>query len=104
MAPTIMGVISDSTLTILRPRSGHGPKGHSSVITTHAGRFFVLPLVSEGLSGTGTALCTPTIATNGGVKAKRDRVSSRVYRASLSTSDRVERSMASTPGSELRTG
>ncbi len=39
-APTIIGVISDSTLMILRPRSGHGPNGHSSVITTHAGRFF----------------------------------------------------------------
>src|SRR6185312_17163416 len=78
IAPTIMGVISDSTLMILKPRSGHGPNGHSSVITTQAGRFFVLPFVSDGRLGTGTALCTPTMATSGGVNAKRERDSSRV--------------------------
>ena len=44
-----------------RPRSGHGPKGHSSVSTTQAGRFDVLPLVRLGRFGTGTALCTPVI-------------------------------------------
>ena len=77
-APTIIGVISDSTLMILRPRSGHGPKGHSSVMTIQAGRFFGFSRDSDGRLGTGTALCTPTIATSGGVKLKRERVSSRV--------------------------
>src|ERR1700753_3317463 len=52
IAPTITGVISDSTLMIRIPRSGHGPNGHSSVITTHAGRFLVLPFVFDGRLGT----------------------------------------------------
>src|SRR6478752_3384957 len=77
-APTIIGLISDSMLMIRSPRSGQGPNGHSSVITTQAGRFLVLPLVRDGRLGTGTALWTPTIATIGGVKLNRERVSSRV--------------------------
>ena len=46
-APIIIGVISDSTLASRMPRSGHGPNGHSSVITTYAGRPFGLPRVAR---------------------------------------------------------
>src|SRR6188768_1339474 len=78
IAPITVGVISDSMFRILNPRSGHGPKGCSSVTTTQAGRFCVLPAVSEGRFGTGTALCVAVDATSGGLKLKRERVSSRV--------------------------
>ena len=67
IVPISMGVTSCSTFTRRSPRSGQGPKGHSSVNTTHAGRFDALPFVRLGRLGTGTALCTPVMEISGGV-------------------------------------
>ena len=72
----MIGLISDSTFSMRTPRSGHGPNGHSSVISTYAGRPFGLSRDFAGRSGTGTALCVPTTATNGGQKSARERCSS----------------------------
>src|SRR5262249_42105648 len=101
-APTITGVVSDSTETIRAKFSGQPP--FSSLSQTYAGRFFVFPRTCAGRFGTKTALCVPVgVALTGGYTSKRERVISTRYRDAFASGDAFEARNALRPGSLFTT-